>query len=207
MTQSVAVIANGEIRSPEIIRPLVLRHTRFVAVDGGLIHCAKMNIKPHVIIGDFDSCPEDLLRRYENVSKISLKRDEDETDLEVAIEEIGPKQITLYGAWGNRIDHSLTNILLLCRHAGMKIETETEILFATNDAIEIDCKEGQTISLIPMNGPVILTTDGLKWELQDGKLDMNFIGISNIALKNKIKLNVKQGCIVCCLNKFKVEHL
>lgn len=201
MSQSVAIIANGEIQSPEIIRSLVLRHTRFVAVDGGLAHCAKMNIQPHVIVGDFDSCPEDLLERYENVSKISLKRDENETDLEVAIEEIGPKQITLYGAWGNRIDHSLTNILLLSRHPGMKIETENEILISTDDFLEIECKKGQTISLIPMNGPVIVTTDGLKWELQDGKLDVNFIGISNIALKDRVKIDVKQGCLICCLNK------
>ena len=207
MPQSVAMIGNGEIQSPSIIRRLILRHTRCVAIDGGLIHCAKMNIQPHVIVGDFDSCPKELLEKYRNVSKISLKKGENETDLEVAVAEIAPQQITLYGAWGYRIDHSLTNILLLTRYPGIKIETESEIVFSIGGSATIECKPGQTVSLIPINGPVTVTTEGLKWELQDGKLDKNFVGISNIALKEKVQINVKEGNLVCCLNKPKEERL
>lgn len=202
MPQSVAIIANGEIEFPELIRPLILRHSRFIAVDGGLIHCAKMEIRPHVIVGDFDSCPKSLLDQYEGVSKISLKKEKDETDLEIAIEEIGPEQITLYGAWGHRVDHSLTNILLLTRYPGMKIETETELLFAINGNASLDCVIGQTLSLIPINGPVKgVKTEGLKWELDRRTLDRNFIGISNIALKTNIQIEIESGTLICCLLK------
>ena len=205
MQQTVAIIANGKIESPDLIRPLILRHSRFIAVDGGLVHCKKMNIRPHVIVGDFDSCPPEILEEYSDVSKISLKNNQDETDLEVAIQEIGPKQVTLYGAWGNRIDHSLTHILLLTRYPGMKIETENEILFAVEGKISLDCFEGQTLSLIPVNGAVSgVSTKGLKWELDEKTLDQNLISISNIALNKRVEISLKSGSLICCLNKFKI---
>jgi thiamine pyrophosphokinase len=55
--------------------------------------------------------------------------------------------------------------------------------------------------LIPINGPVSgIDTHGLKWELQDKRLDMNFIGVSNICVKEKIEISVKQGSLLCCIH-------
>ncbi|MBX7067213.1 MAG: thiamine diphosphokinase [Parachlamydiales bacterium] len=195
---STALVANGQIDSPEIIRPLILRHSNIIAVDGGLIHCEKMGILPHLIVGDFDSCPKDLLDKYKSIPTILLEKDKDETDLEAAIRAVGTKDVTLYGAWGHRIDHSLTNALLLTRHSGMKMETETEIVFAIETEVEMKCKIGQTLSLIPLNGPASgIITSGLKWELKNGKLDQFFIGISNICIKNVIKISLKKGMLLC----------
>ncbi len=199
--RSTAIVANGQIDSSDILRPLILSHSRIIAVDGGLIHCHTMGIKPDLIVGDFDSCPPDLLKQYESVKKIALQKEKDETDLEVAIREAG-EQTTLYAAWGHRIDHSLTNALLLTRHPGMKMETEREIVFAIDKKVQLNCFVGQTISLIPLNGPVVgIDTHGLKWELKSGKLDLNFIGISNVALKEKVEISLKQGCLLCCILK------
>ena len=201
--QTVAIVANGQIDSPATIRPLILRHPRIVAVDGGLIHCQKMGIRPSLIVGDFDSCPPDLLKQYHDIPRIELHRDKDETDLEVAIREEKGKTITLYGAWGHRVDHSLTNALILSRFPNqVQMETETELLFAIEKEAEFPCFVGQTLSLIPLNGPVSgITTQGLKWELRNGKLDHHFIGISNTCLTETVKISVKQGCVICCLIK------
>lgn len=201
--QTVAIVANGQIDSHEIIRTLILRHSRVVAVDGGLAHCQKMDIMPHLIVGDFDSCPPELLDQYPDVSKIVLPEEKDETDLEIAIKEEGAKNITLYGAWGHRIDHSLTNALMLTRWPGrVKMETEKELLFATDKNIKFHAFVGQTLSLIPLNGPVSgISTKGLKWELKDGQLDQNFIGISNICLAKEIEISINHGTLICCLIK------
>lgn len=200
--QKIAIVANGQIDSREIIRPLILSHSRIVAVDGGLVHCKNMNIKPDLIVGDFDSCPHDLLKEYADTPKITLLKDKDETDLEAAIQEVGAKKVTLYAAWGQRIDHSLTNALLLSRYPGMRIETEREIVFAIDKKVQLDVFEGQIVSLIPINGPVTgIDTHGLKWELGDGKFDENFIGISNICLRKKIQISVKKGVLLCCVIK------
>jgi thiamine pyrophosphokinase len=196
-----AIVANGQIDSYEIIRPLIRRHPKVVAVDGGLIHCQKMGIRPHLIVGDFDSCPPSLLEQYQGIPQIVLQRDKNETDLEVAIQGEGGKQITLYGAWGRRMDHSLTNALLLARWP-IAMETETERVFAIDKRIKLPCFAGQTISLIPLYGPVSgITTQGLKWELQNGKMDQNFIGISNICLGTQAEISVQTGSLLCCMLK------
>ncbi len=205
MQLSIAIVANGQIDSPEIIRPLVLRCPRIIAVDGGLVHCEKMGIRPHLIVGDFDSCPPELLGHYSDIPKVSLPRDKDETDLEIAIQrEEGAKKITLYGAWGHRIDHSLTNALLLLRWPGkVQIETEKEIVFAIDKSVKLHCFIGQTLSLIPLNGPVSgITTKGLKWELQNGKLSHALIGTSNICQIQNVEISVAQGSLLCCLLKY-----
>jgi thiamine pyrophosphokinase len=200
--QSTAIVANGQIESAEELRPLILSHSRIIAVDGGLIHCHSMGIKPHLIIGDFDSCPPDLLHQYSSIPKITLQQDKNDTDLEAALRESGNPHTTLFAAWGRRIDHSLTNALLLIRDPNLKMETETEIVFAIDKKRHLDCFVGQTLSLIPLNGPVTgITSHGLKWELKDRTLDLHFIGISNICLREKVEISVKQGSLLCCLLK------
>src|SRR5579872_7600023 len=168
---SVALVASGELSHS--LKDSISKHPRIVAADGGLIHCKELGIHPHLIIGDFDSCPPNILKLYDSVPKISLPRDKDKTDLEVAIEEElkrGAQDLTLYGAWGKRIDHSLTNALLLMRYPGrLKLVTEHETIFAIEKTTTLHVAVGQTLSLIPISGPATgITTNGLQWELKDG---------------------------------------
>lgn len=204
--KNVAFIANGQIDSVEKIKPLVLKHERVIAVDGGLVYCEKMGIRPDLIIGDFDSCPEGLLKQYEDVPKKHLAKEKDETDLEAAIEEARKKGFekgTVFGGWGRRIDHSLTNALLLARFPGvLSLETENEVVFAIAKKVEIECFAGQTLSLIPLSGPADgITTKGLKWELKEGRLDQQFIGVSNLCLGARAEIRIKSGALLCSLLK------
>lgn len=203
-----AIVANGAIDDVGVIQQLLQNHARIIAVDGGLAHCDQMGIIPQLIVGDFDSCPKNILEKYKNVPTIILPKDKDETDLEFAIKrEIKDANVTLYAAWGHRIDHSLTNALLLMRFPGrLRMETEKEIVFAIDQKITIPCFIGQTLSLIPIGGPVAgIVTHGLKWELHDGTLDQNFIGISNVCLKSHVEISVKKGSLICCLIKAAVQ--
>ncbi len=203
--QTVALIADGQIDSLEKLRPSILRHQRIVAVDGGLAYCQKLGLRPDLIVGDFDSCPPELLRSFSGVPQIALDVEKDETDLEAAINEElkrGAKSLTLFGAWGRRIDHSLGNLLLLTRNPGkIAMETEKEVLFAIDHKTSFPAVVGQTLSLIPVNGPVSVTTKGLKWELHHRRMDKNFFGISNICLSDTIEIAVEDGILVCCLIK------
>jgi len=204
--QTVALIADGQIDSLEQLRPLILRHQRIVAVDGGLAYCQKLGIQPDLIVGDFDSCSPELLRSYSEVPQIPLEVEKDETDLEAAVNEElkrGARTLSLFGAWGRRIDHSLGNLLLLTRHPGkIAMETEKETLFCIDRKASFATRVGQTLSLIPINGPVLgIRTKGLKWELSGKNMDKNFFGISNICLKGEIEISIDQGSLACCLVK------
>ena len=199
-----ALIANGQIENLSRLLPSILEHDRIVAVDGGLRYCKAANLSPLYVVGDFDSCPKELLHEFSALPSLSLPHDKDQTDLEVAIEEEwkkGSQQITLFGAWGNRIDHSLTNALLLGRYPNkLRLQTETELLFAIQGTTKIPCKTGQTLSLIPLYGPARgIDTSGLKWELKKGSLDYGFIGISNLSLKPEITIEIGEGRLLLCL--------
>jgi len=200
-----ALIANGHIHDLSWIKPLLKGYSRIIAVDGGLRYCKEMTILPNLIIGDFDSAPKELLDEYA-VPKISLKREKDETDLEAAlIHEInlGAERLTIFGGWGGRIDHSLTNALLLTRFPEqVQIETEQEIVFAIEASAKIRCKKGQTLSLLPICGPVSgINTKGLKWELNEGAMGPHFIGISNVCLQEEISIEIEEGVLLCSLLK------
>lgn len=213
-----AIIANGSIETLSKLLPSISSHDRIVAVDGGLIYCHEANIKPDLLVGDFDSCPPSLLASYQQIPRIELHPDKDRTDLEVAIEEelhlaqgssgnTGRKikrdsdRITLFGAWGRRIDHSLTNALILGRYPNvLRLETETELAFAIHGMTHLQCQIGQTLSLVPLYGPAKgISTSGLKWELNQGTLDQNFIGISNICLKKEISISILEGSLLCLI--------
>jgi thiamine pyrophosphokinase len=203
-TKKSAIVASGQINSPQILRPLILKHERIIAADGGLIYCHQMGITPSLIVGDFDSCPQELLSLYPDVPKLKLHVDKDETDLEVAIKnEEGA--VTLFGAWGKRIDHSLCNLLLLTRWPEkLKIETEDELLFAIQKSTYFPCSAGQTLSLFPINGVASgVKSKGLKWELQNIQLDKDFFSISNICVSDHVELSLESGQLICVLNKRK----
>lgn len=201
-----ALIANGEISSIEKLKIELQKYERVVAVDGGLSQCQKMGIIPDLIVGDFDSCPKGLVDVYSSVPKVILPEDKDETDLEVAIREEFQRKadkITVFGSWGNRIDHSLTNALIVGRFPQkLFLETETEILFALKNSAYLSVRKGQIVSLIPLFGAASgITTKGLKWELKNGKLDFHFIGISNVCLQENISIEIDQGMLLCCVLK------
>jgi thiamine pyrophosphokinase len=203
MINKSALIANGQIDDLSLIKPLLKAYSRIIAVDGGLRYCKAMGVQPTLIIGDFDSAPKELLEEYA-VPKIRLKTEKDATDLEIAIEhEInrGTERLTVFGGWGGRIDHSLTNALLLTRFPGqVQMETELEVLFAIEGDAKIRCEIGQTLSLLPICGPVIgIATKGLKWELNNGMLGPQFIGISNVCLQQEVHIKIEEGILICSL--------
>ncbi len=198
-----AILANGQIDDLNALLPSIRRHRRVIAVDAGLAYCKQGGFAPDLIVGDFDSCPAELLKDYSSVPKMTLPSDKDITDLEAAIAEEwkrGVQSITVYGAWGKRIDHSLTNALILGRHSHKLImETETEIAFAIQGRTQLSSHPGQTVSLIPIFGRAeSIRTNGFKWELTQRSLDRDFIGISNIALIPNPTIEIASGQLLCC---------
>lgn len=80
--------------------------------DGGLKHEAFLNVKPDLIVGDFDSfkIPET------DIETIVLPCEKDDTDTFYAVKEAikrGFDEFTLIGVMGGRFDHSLGNISIL----------------------------------------------------------------------------------------------
>ena len=85
------------------------------------------------------------------------------------------------------------------------VTSDTEKVFAIPPGVTFSFEviKGQTISLIPIGGPATgINTNGLFWELKEGVLDCDFIGISNIALKETVTISIKNGSLLCFVNHF-----
>ena len=72
--------------TPEDAAALALSEDDLIlCADGGYDAAARCGIRPHLVIGDFDSMPEDRLP--ENVRRVRLPVHKDDTDMEAACDK------------------------------------------------------------------------------------------------------------------------
>lgn len=152
-----------------------------IAADGGLLLFHQLQLKPHLIIGDFDSVDPDILRRFKDVEVIRFPTRKDATDGELAIRaalDRGCDDIELYGAIDTRYetDHLLANLFLLKLARRLMPETATasgvraidhrqRIHLLVNEQIRLNGKPGDFVSIIPLGEKIVLSITGVEWEL------------------------------------------
>jgi thiamine pyrophosphokinase len=131
------------------------------------------------------------------------------SDIEYAKLSIPNVKIFHYEFNKRSIINDLSVILHCAEHPGdFQIQTANETIFAITPkkSCSFSTSIGQTISLIPIKGAVLgIKTFGLHWEFEEGSLeslDKDFIGISNIAWNDKVKISVTEGYLLCIINKF-----
>ncbi len=201
MPDKVAIIGNGVILEPERVAEKIRGFEIVVAVDGGLIWLDQMGIQPDLILGDLDSVSEELLGRYLDVEVRRYPTEKDESDMELAILQFPNDQVTLFGAFGRRIDHSLYNMALLRRFPTIRIEDGEEEAFVLTKEATLNVDVGQLISLIPLSDEVRgVTTKGLKWELVEQTLSSELISLSNVALQGQVAVALSAGELLVVLN-------
>lgn len=81
-----------------------------ICADSGYLKCLELNIKPNLIIGDFDSSA--LPDIDCEIIKLNVMKDDTDTFhcLSIAIER-GYNDIVILGGIGSRVDHTYSNIL------------------------------------------------------------------------------------------------
>ncbi|KXU14160.1 Thiamin pyrophosphokinase [Streptococcus oralis] len=90
----------------------------FVGVDRGSLWILDQNLPLDMAVGDFDSVTKAEFAVIRDAAKIIVQAqpEKDDTDLELALLEIfgaHPQvQVTIFGALGGRIDHTLANVFL-----------------------------------------------------------------------------------------------
>ncbi len=178
-----------------------------IAADSGAGHLKKTGVLPHVIIGDLDSIDPDTLRFFKK-SKIPVHaypRRKNRTDTELCLayaQNQGATHITLLGATGTRMDHTLANILLLVplADAGIRIrimDAHNEIC-VVKDRLKLSGSPGDLVSLIPLTAEVTgLTLTGLAYPLQNHTLKMSATtGISNYFSDSAARISMTSGMLL-----------
>lgn len=197
------IFSGGEFHSlPEYIN--VNEYGLIIAADSGYLSARECGVSPDIFIGDFDSVLEGEVCVPEVIRLFPVK---DMTDTQEAIDVAisrGAEHITILGALGGRIDHSLANLHLLkyARIKGLKAEIadiDSYICLAEKNTT-ISRREGFCLSLIPLTDCTGVSVSGVYYPLNCAEMPVgNPYGISNEFTENIAHISVKTGELLIML--------
>lgn len=169
-----------------------------IGADIGAYMLAKSNTKFDLALGDFDSVTVSELDEIKLYAKevIEFPKKKNSTDTYLAVEEAlkrGYNDITIYGGIGNRIDHTLANIMLL-KLGDIKIVTETEIMYVVDPGTYEINNEYKFVSFFAEEDVKQLSLIGFDYELDN--YDLNIGDPLCVSNKGKGTISFTKGSLL-----------
>lgn len=196
------IIANGEACSVELMGELLEWSPLVVVLDSAIHRVLDLNIKVDVLLGDFDrDFDAENIRKEQYPIEIVYTPDQDKTDLEKAFEyliERGFPAVNVVWATGRRADHTITNITNIVRfreQLKIVILDDYSKIFLLSKTYEKWYPKGTPISLIPVGVAAGITTQNLKYSLDNEELRIGYkTGSSNeVEADGMVKITYKEG--------------
>lgn len=211
--KNIVIITGGD--KPEYnnaIAAMIEQAEVVICADSGGDYAYENRIMPNYLLGDFDSISSQA-KAFFQCQGVEIRRvpaEKDFTDTQMAMElamEFLPEQVFIFGGCGSRLDHSLGNILLFTQYLSkvsqiILLEKGYRGYYSTG-SLEICGQAGQTVSLIPLAGPVTnLSLQGFYYPLDRGTLLWGSSrGISNVLLETRARITHDTGIL------FIVQHM
>ena len=181
------IVGGADINNYKFIREHLCADDFVVFCDSGLKHLEQLQVKPSLIVGDFDSHENPHL----DVETIVLPCEKDDTDTVFAVKEAvkrGFEEFLLIGVVGARLDHTLGNVSILLYldslgKKGCMIDDYSEMEIVSQKPMSIDGVYS-FFSLLNITGCARgITITGAKYPLKDGEITCEYqYGISNEVL-------------------------
>ncbi len=205
--QRFAVILTGGDCSTEgiLLRKLLPDHPLIIAADSGYLKAAPLGLSPHILVGDFDSIPEDAMPDEGEVPEIiTAPCEKDETDTMLACEiaiDRGCGRILIVGGFGGRCDHELSNIFWL---ENLKDRGVDAAMTDGNSTLSVIRDETVTLSRHEGYFSVFAldrctaTLSGCKYPLDHAELKRNLpYAVSNEITAEAAVITVEGSAILC----------
>lgn len=187
------ILANGDFpKKGQLVEEL--RSAEFLIVcDGAIVHLESLGILPDVIIGDLDSIPLELQKKYASqVVRISEQMSNDLSKAFYFCLNRGFDEFLILGATGKREDHTLGNISLLYEYAQQCKSIVMKSDYGEFEALRLPCKvssqKGMQISLFCLNPQAKITSKNLKYPLNQLSLHLLANGTLNEAMGEEFEL-------------------
>ena len=155
-----------------------------IAADAGWRQAEALGVRPHLVVGDFDSSAPPQAAQV-----IRLPQDKNETDTYYAAREAvarGYRDITILGGMGGRFDHTVANLQTLAYLAesganNLMADENTELRCIAPGSISIAGRPDCYLSVFSAAGIARgVTVAGVKFPLQNAVLTSDFpLGVSN----------------------------
>lgn len=178
MNKNLLIILNGNLSNLTNKYFERLKNSNFfiIACNGGFKNCKKLGLNADLILGDLDS-----IEKIDSINKVIFPKEKDKSDFELAIEygiKNGFRKFEIWGAIGDRIDHTLFNISMLIKikKAGGEglIYHPPYKIFLLNRENRFRKHNGGFVSFFPLTPYVDgFTIKGLKYELENEKIYMD----------------------------------
>ncbi|MGT2934156.1 thiamine diphosphokinase [Streptococcus catagoni] len=196
-----------------------LRHYRknfdyFVGVDAGSLFLLRNGLPLDMAVGDFDSVSAEEFSNIKERAKelIVASADKNDTDTELALKSVFARdahaQVTIFGAFGGRLDHFLSNVFipnnpdLAAFMTQIRLEDKENILeYRPQGSHSIEKIEGMDYVSFMTDGDADLSIYKAKFELRPDHFFKKKIYSSNEFLKDSIEVSVNSGYILIIHSK------
>ena len=204
------IIANGEPVPSDIIKKNASKK-KILVCDGAIDALHDMLTSIDIVLGDGDSISPITQQTLINSSttKYCPADNQNFSDLEKAIHYVDNQQaisITLMGALGGRLDHSLYNLRLLKRYHQEKrpitlLNHNETITYHRNESVNIKNKKGHRLSIMGFDQAIVNSTDVL-YPLTHQLIDNHQPdSLSNQLISHNAHLNIEGYAIIVLENK------
>jgi thiamine pyrophosphokinase len=201
--KSCLIVCDGTFNK-QLLSVFLKEHIPLISADGASNTLYKFKISPQYIIGDMDSIEADAFEHYlKSGVEIRQLREQEHNDFEKSVMfalSMGFKKMFVIGFAGKRVDHTLNNFSILKKYYQKTdirfIDSRFEIFFIRK-VIEFEYKKGEMLSLQGIPYADGISTHGLRYPLDNGKLEFGKReGALNEAIGKHIKIEYKRGSLL-----------
>lgn len=182
-----------------------------IAVDRGLAYTLRLGLRPHVVVGDFDSVDATMLQRtreqWPDLVVQRHDRHKAHSDLDLALSfawGLDPTEIALAGGGGGRLDHLMVSATMLARprYAALPLTAYIGASIVRAATAGMDMKlpadDGNLLTLLAVGGTASLDTSGLRWNLTGATplASAATLGLSNELTEPEAHVKVRAGTVL-----------
>lgn len=195
------VILNGDLPKSKYYQTPLEEADLVLCADGGANRAIENSIQPDYVIGDLDSIKPKNRSRLTDIQLIH-RPSQYTTDLEKTLQFAVDKKVneaTIIGISGGRFDHQICNLNIVEKFSNrlqIQIIDDSGIGQFIHNEYEFEGKIGQPISLFAFRKTVGITTQGLKYPLQNSSMEWAINdGLSNEIVSKPVRISIKEGCL------------
>ncbi|MGT2800101.1 thiamine diphosphokinase [Streptococcus marmotae] len=181
----------------------------FVGVDRGALHLLEQELPLDMAVGDFDSVTDEERKRIAQTAGVFVQApaEKDDTDLELALKEVFARYqgatVTIFGAFGGRLDHMMSNLFLASEPALAPYMRQIELVDDVNivrfypaGQYTIAPIEGMTyVSFMPSDDSR-LSISHAKYPLNESNYFFKKCYSSNEFIGKEIEFTIDKGYVV-----------